>query len=467
MNKVLLLNPNSRKKDSVEELPLITPPINLMYVAQSLIDTGYKAEILDGLALNLSDKDILNYIKKKHPSLIGIPLYSSDLTKMYVLTELIKKQNPGVKIFFAGHHASALPKQVMQQFPNIDFIVRDEGEFTTVNLLKALEKDQDLKKVKGISYRQNGKVRHNPSAPPIEDLDKVPIPSRKLINPYLYYSRMSKRSNVDVLITTRGCPYRCTYCAKLNEFFKSHRERSINNIMQELRMIKATGTNAVEIYDETFTLKKKRVMAFIEAVKKEKMDFEFRIRTRVTHVDREMLQGLKSIGVSTISYGVESGSQKVLNKMKKDTTLKQVEKAFYETEKAGINILGFFMIGNRGETPATIRQTVNFAKKLNPLFATFSVLIPYPGTADYIEAKNNGTLQGDYAPFKPRPWIKLPWMNDISELYEYSTRAYNEYYKRPAYVTKFLKNTVLKGNFNLVKYSLSNFYKDIIRVNPI
>jgi len=353
---VLLINPNSRKKDFVKESPIITPPINLMYVAQNLENNGYKTKIIDSFAENLSQEALLKRIKKEKAKYIGLPLYSSDLDYMHHLTKKIKSYNENIKIFFAGHHVSTLYKDVMKQYPNVDYIVRGEGEHTTLNLLNSLEKNISLNKVRGISYRDKKKIKHNIDNKPIQNLDKIPIPSRKLINPKLYYSKLSKRNRVDVLITSRGCPYKCTFCAKLNNFFRSYRTRSIPNIIDELSIINETETIGVEIYDEIFTLKKRRVLDIMRSIKKEKFDFEFRIRTRVTHIDNEILSSLKKNGCSTISYGVESGSQHVLNNIKKETSPTIIRKAFQKTEKHGINILGFFMIGNKGDTPVSIRQ---------------------------------------------------------------------------------------------------------------
>jgi radical SAM superfamily enzyme YgiQ (UPF0313 family) len=278
---------------------------------------------------------------------------------------------------------------------------------------------------------------------------------------------MSKTNKVDVIITARGCPYKCTFCAKLTKDFRSYRVRSIQNVIEEMQLIQDNGINGLEIYDEIFTLQKKRVIEFTSALKKEKLDFEYRIRTRVTNIDNEILNNLNKAGCSTVSYGVESGNQKILDNIRKETSIPLVEDAFRKTEKNNMNNLGFFMIGNKGDTPDTIRQTINFAKKLNPLFATFGVLHPYPATIDYVEAKNNMTLQGEYAPFKPLPWIKLPWIKDIKELYEFSDIAYEEYYRRPKYISKFLKSTITQGNWNLMNYSLKNFYKRLSRLNGI
>ncbi len=464
---VLLINPNSRKEDSVEEIPLVTPPINLMYAAQSMENSGYDVSILDSFAMNMGQQEILRHVRQEDPEVVGIPLYSSDLSRMHTLTKMIKDENPERKIFFAGHHATALHKEVMEQFPNVDYLVRGEGEFSSVKLLDAIENESDLSKIKGISYREDKKNFHNPEDNPIGDLDDVAIPNRRFINKKLYHSKMSKRDNVDVIITTRGCPYKCTFCAKLTEDFRSYRERSIPNVIEEMQLIQENGINGLEIYDEIFTIKRKRVMEFIDAVKKEKLDFEFRIRTRATHVDDEMLRGLSKIGCSTISYGVESGNQQILNNIKKETTTKIIEDAFRRTEKNNINVLGFFMIGNKGETPQTIRETIDFAKRLNPLFATFGVLHPYPATMDYVEAKLNKSLQGDYAPFKPMPWIKLPWTKDIKQLYDFSDKAYEEYYKRPKYIAKFIKSSISQSNLNLLTYSLRNFYKRLSRLNGI
>jgi anaerobic magnesium-protoporphyrin IX monomethyl ester cyclase len=445
----------------------MTPPINLMYAAQSLKENSFKTRIMDALASNTKEEQLLAEIKKQDPELIGFPLYSSDLTMIYELTEKIKKLNENTKIFFAGHHATALYNVVMQQFPNADFLIRGEGEFTVVDLANALEKKKRLNNIKGISYRENKKIVHNPDRPPIEDLDSVPIPSRMLIDDKLYYSRMSKNKKVDILITTRGCPYRCTFCSKLNDRFRGYRERSINNIIEEMKLIEEEKTKGIEIYDEIFTLKRKRVLDLMAEMRKEKFDFEFRVRTRVTHVDGELLHELKKTGCSVISYGVESGNQNVLDNIKKDITLPLVESVFKKTEKEDINILGFFMVGNRGETPETIRDTINFAKKVNPLYAIFSVVQPFPGSIDYEEAKKNHSLVGEYAPYKPMPWLKLPWAKDVGELYQYSNMALDEFYKRPKYLSKFITTTIRQGNWNLLGYTMKNFYKKLTSINPL
>ena len=221
---VLLINPNSRKHNSVKELPLLTPPINLMYVAQSLINNSYNAKIIDAFALNMSQEDILNKIEQENVKIVGFPLYSCDLTMMHELTDKIKSLNKDIKIFFAGHHVSALYKDIMLQFPNVDYLIRGEGEFVAVDLLNNLEKDAPLNEIKGLSYKEKGKIFHNPERRQTEDLDIIPIPSRDLIDRNLYYSRMSKNKRVDVMITSRGCPYRCTFCYKLNDEFRSYRE---------------------------------------------------------------------------------------------------------------------------------------------------------------------------------------------------------------------------------------------------
>ncbi|MCM2326026.1 MAG: cobalamin-dependent protein, partial [Candidatus Woesearchaeota archaeon] len=243
--KILLVNPNSRKKGSVDEIPLITPPINLMYAAQVLMNRGFNIEIIDAFALNLSKEKILDTIRRKSPDIIGFPLYSNDLTMMHELTREIKELY-GTKIFFAGHHVSALPHEAMVQFPNVDYLIRGEGEFLAADLMEAIDKESRLEKMKGISYRKKSRIIHNADSPPIEDLDMVPIPERKLIDTGLYYSKMSKRSSVDVLITSRGCPYKCTFCAKLNDTFRTYRQRSVRNVISELEMIRDAGIDAVE-----------------------------------------------------------------------------------------------------------------------------------------------------------------------------------------------------------------------------
>ena len=465
--KVLLIAPNSRRKSSVNQIPLVTPPLNLMYLAEIINKENCNARILDAYALNMSDLETLNFVKKFEPEVILIPLYSKDLLTVFNLTSMFKKQNPNLIIILGSHHASNMPDAVLNEFHQVDYILRGEAEQTIINLLQSINQNNKLKNVKGLSYRKlnSKKIIHNKNQQVIKDLDIIPIPSRDLIVQKHYYSRLSKKNPLGVIITSRGCPNFCSFCSKLDNFHQ-YRMRSPENIILELQEILAHGAKSIEIYDESFTFDKKRCLKIIDLIKKEKMDFECRIRTRVDYVNQEILKKLKSINCNTISYGVESGNQRILDMNNKSLKINQIKKSFNITQQMKINILAFFLIGFPQDTPQTIQDTINLAKKLNPKYATFTRIRPFPGTQIYREAKKNHILEGDWGVNKTIPWVKLPWTRNIDDLNKYVDKAYREFYYRPKFIFDFFQNTIKDKNWSQLFYALKNSLRNIRDTNP-
>ncbi len=463
--RVLFVSPNSRKMASVKEIPLVTPPLNLMYLAEVIIRNGYEARIVDAYALNLKFKDILTTIKRYNPDVLFFPLYSTDLAYIYKLTQIIKIRDPDTPIVVGGHHASWMPHEVLEEFQQVDYVIRGEAEAIVTKLTDFIKKNKGLEKIKGISYRHKGKIIHNKDALPIIDLDKIPIPSRDLIDPKNYYSRLSKRNPLGVIMTSRGCPFQCSFCPKLNTHFQKYKMRSPENVVAEIKEIVDHGAKSIEIYDDLFVYDVKRCFRILDLIKQEKMDFEFRIRTRVNFINKELLSRLKSAGCSTISYGVESGNQRILDMNRKGTKLDIIERVFRQTHKLSINILGFFLIGFPEDTPTTIRQTINFAKKLNPKYAAFGRITPYPGTKIYIEAKKNKTLVGDFSAHNPIPWVKLSWTHNRNDLDKYVDLAYKKYYYRPTFISKYIFSNLKEGNWNQLAYLAKTAFRNIKNVD--
>lgn len=459
--RVLLISPNSRKKPE-EEIPVITPPLNLMYLAEIIKNDNLHVKILDGYALNMDSLRIIKFAKKFQPDTVLIPLYSRDLLNVHNLTSALKEQNPNTTIILGGHHASQMPDTVLKESSQIDFILRGEAEQTIIPLLHAINNLRKLKNVKGLSYRKgkDQKIIHNKLPTPIKDLDSIPIPSRDMIIQKNYYS-LSKENLLDVIVTSRRCPFSCSFCSKIDKRFNFYRMRSPENIVEELREILDHGAKSIEIRDDAFTIDKKRCLKLIDLVKKEKMDFEFRMCTRVDFIDAKLLKKLKSINCTTICYGVESGNQRILDLNGKRFTLSQVRCAFEITRKVKIDILGFFLIGFLQDTPSTIKETINFAKKLNPKHVRFSWIRPFPGTRIYTEAKKNNMLVGDWSIYQDVPWIKLPWAKSVNDLEGCVDMAYHEFHYRPRFIFDFLKDTIEKRNWFQLSYALKHFLKNM------
>jgi len=462
--KVLLITPNTRLNEDLKDVALLTPPLNLMYLAQALNDAGHKAEIIDCYALDLKDDELLKKVKRFEPEFFGFALYSNDLKLTYDLTRKIHDEYPNVPQMFGCHHAALMPVETMDEYPHVDYICRGEGERTIVELADCVEKGGDPAKVRGISYRKGKRIAHNRSRPVIDELDSISIPSRDLIDQKLYYSKMSKHNPTGVIITSRGCPYQCIYCSKLDGF-QNYRQRSAENVVEELKEILAHGAKSIEFYDETFTINHKRCYKILDLLKEEGLDFEFRIRTRVNVVNRKLLSRMVERGCTVASYGIESGNQRILDSIKKGTTLPMIEKAFKLTHELGINTLAFNILGLPGDTPETIAETINFNLKVQPSFPIFVYPYPYPGTEIYFNAKRDNTLVGDWGVDEPIPWVKLPWLQSKQQLVDYVDLAFKTFYGDWGFRFKFLARCLKQRNWTILRYALENIQIDIKDIN--
>lgn len=450
--KVLLLNHNTKVTCKKDQIPIITPPINLAYLAQSLIDAGHEVEIMDAYLLGLSIPDIVKRIKIYSPNLIGISLYSTDIAHTYNLSKEIKQNLPNIKIVLGGPHPTVMPTEIMKEFECVDFIIRGEGEKSIVDLANSLEKEKSLRHIKNISYRTKKKVIHNPCFDSKRNLDEIPFPARYLLDLKKYYMVLTKKNPTDVILTSRGCSFNCAFCSKV---IKHCKFRSPDNVIKELLEIKSLGAKTVEIYDDNFTTNKKRCIQILDLIKKENLNLDLRIRSRVDNINNEILTKLKKVGCYMISYGIESANQHTLNKIRKGITLEQAKVACKKTNKIGIPILAYFIFGFPGETPKTINDTINLAIKLKPVFANFAILKPFPKTEIYNQAKKEGTLIGDYSiKNEDLPWVRLPWLKRKEDLYPYIDIAHKKFYHRTGYF--FNKNVYKLVDLKIIKYALNN-----------
>ena len=277
---------------------------------------------------------------------------------------------------------------------------------------------------------------HNPNRELIQNLDSVPFPARHLFNQKKYSYPDSMLSPAMPIITSRGCPHNCTYCCTKLIFSQRVRFRSAKNVVDEIEfLIKKYGVKEVHFWDDNFTLYKKRVFEIRDELKRRKikLHFAFPNGLRVDQVDFEILKCLKDMGVYSLAFGVESGNQTILNNVKKGTTLNQIKQAYHWAKQLRFETWGFFMLGLYGETSETIKDTIAFAKKINPDVAKFHILKPFPGTEIFNQLKNDGLItQMDFSQYgiHTKPVHRLPTLTE-EDLLNWSKRAYKEFYLRP------------------------------------
>ena len=426
-------------------------PLSLLYIATFLNHNGHKAEVLDCEAEGISFEELENNIKKGNYDFVGVAMLTSMFSQSLEVCKLAKKVNPNIKVIVGGSHASVRPSETAQE-QCIDVVTIGEAEVTFKNILDAFEKNTSLDKVPGIAYKdKKGIVKKNEPLPKIQDLDFFPIPDRKLINMKLYRPSVSyyKRLPAYTMITTRGCPYRCTFCATANTGYRMH---SIPRVIQEMKiLVEEYGAKEILIRDDTFTLSKKRTIELCEAIIKEGLNKKviWDCITRAGLVDLELLKKMKESGCCGIHFGVEGGTQKLIDTIHKDATLDQIRNAFKWARQAGLETRGYFMIGLPGATKEDDLATINFAKELDPDWAQFTVTIPYPGTQLYKDAKEFGTLTSSQADWDNyQTWggfsdNQLPWTTngrESEDLKSMQRLALRRFYFRPKIIARKIRN---------------------------
>src|SRR5659263_90689 len=346
-----------------------------------------------------------------------------------------------------GPHVTILPEETLTKVSEINIIVRREGEETIIDLYKAIDDTKKLENVHGITYREKDSIKSTPSRPPITDLDALPFLAYHLLplEKYKLHPPHGIKHPFMAMMTSRGCPYNCIYCSK-PIFGSKFRAQSPKRTVDEIEYLKEHfGINEITFYDDSFTLDKKRITQLCEEIKMRDLDIPWTCETRVNLITEELLKKMKNSGCYMIAYGIESGSQMVLDNLRKGVTLEQVKNAIILTHKARISTIGYFMMGSPKETPQTLRDTIDFAKNLQLDFAQFSITIPFPGTDLYKLYLGEGKedMNWDnfiYASLKSAntPVFETNSLNR-EDLMKWNSRAYKEFYLRVAYVLKRLK----------------------------
>ena len=440
--KTILINPNSRRKfGGSEKVSSIIHPLGLAYIAAVIREEGFEVNMLDAEALDLGDEDILKNIGNYDPAVIGFSAKTPGINKVFNLCSKIKEQFPLKKIVLGGPHPTALPEEAVEK-DYVDFVVVGEGETTFLELVRELESNKNnFPQIKSLIFKDKGNIVVNSRRDSITDIDSLPYPAYDLLPLNRYKSADSRYEKFASILTLRGCSGKCLYCNK--QVFGNHViMRSAKNIVEEIKfLIKQYGFKEFHMVDDLFTNDRSRVIEFCNILIKEKMKIVWKCGNgvRVGTVDLELLKIMKAAGCYSISYGVESGNQEILNKMKKGQTLKQVENAVFWTKKAGIECVCFFMFGNIGENEKTMRETIEFAKRLDPDFALFSIMVPYPATEiRSIIEKDGKILETNWDNYDHVAGKAISEHGEVKrDLVENMYKqAFKEFYFRPGYIVK-------------------------------
>jgi radical SAM superfamily enzyme YgiQ (UPF0313 family) len=326
-------------------------------------------------------QEVKQQIEQFNPDIIGITVLTGTYKSAENVARIAKQVNKNIIVIVGGTHPTVMPKETIQN-KYFDFVVRGEGEYTFLEFIKG----KPIEHIKGLTYiNNNGDVVNNPDREFIKDLDSVPFPGRS------FYLNDKNHMDFGYVMTGRGCPFECTFCASKKVWKKITRYRSPENVVREVEYVhKKYGTTFFYFVDDTFTLKKRRTKEICKLLLEKNLDITWICDTRVDTIDEELLSLMKKSGCVRVKLGVETGCDRLLSETKKGITKEQIRRAIALTKKVGVETTTYLMIGMPSETEEEIQETLNFARELESDYYSLSILAPYPGTEIYADVIEGG-----------------------------------------------------------------------------
>jgi len=440
---ILLIRP----PDPMQNATLLshTKPINLAYIAAYLLKKGLNVQIIDYEIEHFSKEALFRVLREYKVDILGVSCMTPTIKNGALICELAKQFNNNIKTVVGGVHANGLPILTLEEFPAFDSLVYGEGEITFHELCLRYKDGIGLNGLPGTVYRDNGSIIKNLPRQLIKDLDILPFPARQLIN----YDEQkghsargfSNKIRSAEIFTSRGCPIACSFCAIQATFGKEVRFRALSFIEEEIReCVEHFKCNHIVIADDTFTLIKERALAICDILKRSGIK-SWNCDTRVNTVSRELLLAMKNSGCQKVAFGVESGSQRIIDRIGKKITIEQVKNAVNMAKEAGIkHIEGNFIIGSDpAETLEDVEKTKYLITSLPWSFVSVTVIVPYPGTPLYTSMKDKNLLHvekwEDFVMFGKKPkWRTENFSSD--ELLRLQKQLTNAFYLNPKYIIR-------------------------------
>ncbi len=450
--RVLLINPRF-------QLPIdtrTTPHLGIAYLAAVSERRGDEVRVFD---MDVEDVKLADFVREYQPDIVGITSNTPQVKQGWYAAREIKSVRD-VVIVQGGPHVSALPEEAASR-PEIDVVARGEGEETWLNLCEVVEQAKKnnpgfksvdlldpanklLDGVLGITYQTtDGKIRHTPERPAIANLDALPFPAYHYFKMERYTSLQPAIDAIEKgksfsIMTSRGCPYRCTFCSQ-SVMAEKWRARSPENVVKEwAHLVHDLGAQEIGILDDSANINRKRLHELSDLLIKEKLNHVPWILIngiRANLADEDLLRHMKEAGLKRLAFGVETGDEDILESIDKRVTHDQIRQAFKNAKKVGLETVGFFIIGLPGDTEETMEKTIRLACELDPLVANFSMMTPYPGTKVWEQVHRNGGRMlvkdwQDYVFFEGKARYELGETTATIQEKKWK-EAYRRFYLRP------------------------------------
>ncbi|MBF0323886.1 MAG: cobalamin-dependent protein [Alphaproteobacteria bacterium] len=445
--RVLLVVPPGTLEESYGKLSAAAgelPMLGLAFIAGSLRDQGHEVRVIDYEVNGWPMARVEDDLRTFKPDVVGMTAYITNMRRCAKVAELAKRLDPAVTVVLGGPQVTIFPEEAFA-CPDIDMIVLSEGEIIVRNVMNALGDPTALRQVKGIWFRDGGEVVRNPREGLVDDLDILPRPALDLYDMDLYFPPAHiQGSRVVHLLTSRGCPFKCTFCETKLTFGRSFRYHSTDRVLEEMAGLVARGYDSFQFYDDIFTVNRKRVTELCQGI----IDRGWKIRwmcfTRTNCLDEDVLAIMKKAGCYLITFGCETGNDDLLQLLKKGLTVEQNRRGIAMAKKAGIKACSSFMLGLPGETREHTERTIAFALESGLDYAVFPITEPYPGTEMWIDAAQYGTFDdsGRYANslLTENAAVWVPHGRTREELSQMAQDAMRQFYLRPRIVLQSLMN---------------------------
>jgi anaerobic magnesium-protoporphyrin IX monomethyl ester cyclase len=346
-------------------------------------------------------QEVRGTIQQFRPEVVGISIWTAYAASAFHVAGISKAINPACPVIMGGPHATVKAEEVLSICPDVDYVIRGEGEHTALELIQAIAdsgrgtnppsaiRNPQSEAIPGLSFRVDGVIKHNPDRERTRNLDELPVPDRRLLKNETTYSS----EDMGLIMTSRGCPFSCAFCVTQT---RQVRYRSIEHVLAEIKAVRAAyGTTQFSFKDDSFTVNKKRVAEFCAALVRANLRIGWECNTRVDLVNEEMLRDMKRAGCNSIKVGIESGSETELARMNKGITLEQARRAAALLRNVGIHWTGYFLMGTPGQSLKDIYKTLDFMYEIKPDFASIGVYEPFPGTAMFEEGLRRGLVKLD------------------------------------------------------------------------
>jgi anaerobic magnesium-protoporphyrin IX monomethyl ester cyclase len=430
-------------KKAAEKLGIF-PSLPLLGLAAWVRQHGFPVSFLDQHALNLLPKEAAGRVVEFDPHIVALTAKTLGWPAVIELALMVREAAPNALIVVGGPHLTLYAKESLT-WDCFDIAVTGDGEDPFLEICERVEDGSDPFDVPGTMVRlADGEIRENACREPPKDIDRFPMSAWDLVDLKDYHCLTLLRPFA-TMVTTRGCPWHCGYCSQV--YSEKLRFRSPELVVEEMEYLsRVHGVKEIVMFDETFTIGKRRMRKFADEVLRRNVKVKFNIRARVDTVDREVLTLLKRAGLRSIHMGVEAGTDRVLKIMNKQITREQTERAFRISREVGIDTRGYFMIGYYDATPADVEETINFAAGLGLDWASFSVATALPGTDLYDVALERGYVTGDFwREYTVNGGGRIPQLEtetfSAEQLRAYRTKAYMKFYMRPDLIRRKLSKS--------------------------